>query len=422
MATLQPPGSARLSDALAPVLLGQLNAMYGKATTHMRFPGTNAVSATPRNLEKLRVVPHVLMPKTDGRHIILLLTTAVRGKPGAYMVSRRREAWRVPVSAPRSFFDGTLCEGELIETLADVVEFRCFKVLWVRGTDIRKHRFLDRHKTLVLDVSRGPCSTDKRLRLMMKEPFPVCEARRIYEENMGPRCDGLMLIPNVSDFQTGRVFNEIKWKDVHTLDFLFRISMSPSGRPRLNVLYSIGTDLVDVSRHFMFAGHHVYARHVKTDAYRAWRDAIVPSLKPESSASIVAECRTTVRPLDGSSKAEIGKREEKAMQRMRLATWMSAKANARDFGSQINIEFVKPRPDKKFPNTLTVIVSTLTESMAIDMAALEAALKPPQKPPRATEVDDGDRGEEDMGGGEPTRGDSGERGGGRRKRKRGDDR
>ena len=95
-------------------ILAETNRLWGRPASFRGFAGRHPISVTPTNLEGVRRVTHVVMPKTDGMHFLVLMTRAGGAGPQAYAVSRRLWVYRLALAAPGAAFDGTAFEAELV--------------------------------------------------------------------------------------------------------------------------------------------------------------------------------------------------------------------------------------------------------------------------------------------------------------------
>lgn len=361
--------------------LAALNALLRReaATPVFADAGGRPISVTLENLAAPRVTPYVVLEKTDGTHTALLLVRH-SGVPAAWCITRGGDAWRLPLRAPTALFEGSLFEGELL-VLASGPTLLLFKTLFIAGRDLRAERFVDRQSDAagVFGTLEGghelcPCAG---LRIAAKHVAPLSDAVRVYNAAVvRGGCDGLVLVPNVSVFETGtRRCPELKWKPEHSLDFLFCATRRADGRVGLAVCYSYGGGIVDACRMLHLGdGHAAFVLDAGCPRLAAWRASVAPLLGTEAGAvfECVVECILRVERVSPARAAELRIGEAAALTR---AGGTLAARPPREFTYCVTARVLRPRPDKRYPNTYETIVSTLLQSAGISLERLVRLLE-----------------------------------------------
>lgn len=364
-------------------VLSDLERMYAKRGEKWsgagvsRFPGTSPISVTSENLAQLRAVPHIVFPKDDGWHFILLFTR-VSGAPRTFAVARNLRIFALNVAAPSAFFEGTCVEGELLPPDAEGrCRFALFKALWIAGEDLRASRFVARHALLRTFFPFPAPSADRaaehpgsvvsrhsRLFFDVKAMRPASTFLDIMAEERAT-CDGVILVPDCSDHDVVRKrFVEIKVKHVDTVDLAFRASRLADGRTEVSVNCVCGDELLDMFREFRYGEEDVYVQLERTPLLSEWVRRRKGELGPGERVTDVIECRVRLLPLTEDEITRIREKERAVRGRRR----------GRDWRRKLVVEPERLRPDKGAANRLHVIVSTLAQSSCITPEMVKSAM------------------------------------------------
>lgn len=369
------------------------NRLYGIDAECARFPAVMPQSIDDTNSAQMHKAPYVAMEKTDGVHYVLLMTR-LAGKPIAVMFGRSGTMFRVNMPAVSPYYKGTLLEGELVKwvpprtpaataTAATTVagrgkkrgredvetatshralRFVVFEAVALRGVDLRKLPFVDRINAarfvaepeggadlsvdaLAARVAGGKLTlvhTD--MWLDAKRPRAVKDAVAIAQANTQP-CDGIVFMPNVAFRQCGRRWAVLKKKFCDTLDFVVRVEKKADTSTNISILYTCGEDLLDVFTSLKYAGRDVqFVLKTRSRALKTYLQEVTSHLAIETSHEQVCEfVLTKPAALPDAPPRDILRHQDRVV---------------RDFGYVVNARFVKPRPDKLYPNTLSTITRT----------------------------------------------------------------
>lgn len=370
------------------------------------YPGSAPLSMTPDGLKSLEAVDHIAMRKDDGYPFLLQFTRKDDETPVCYAWSRSMECYIFPVAAPLEVYDGTIVEAELVaedemeeEDDEDAEEMKqpesrlaIFAVHWLAGNNLRKWKMVERHtagEDLFLDYeSRGwgrsfassnrskIVSMQESVVLHIKEMYPANSFMEIMAENKGKHCDGVILTPDVdSESIRRRIVPELKIKFVDTIDLQITYLARANAKPQVSLKYKNGDIMSDMFCHFTYGERDVWVKlHSNTPMMKRWKKKR-RGLKINQMATDVVECRVSLNTLSSEDADKIKEREKKALETYKAAGMLEGDSTVpRDYKLRLDVWPIIARPDKREPNRLHTIVSTLAQSALISHEKIHEAM------------------------------------------------
>lgn len=206
------------------------------------MPGPNPVSISRKALSEIIPSDYLVIEKTDGvRYDLVLCIDEMTGNNIAVMIDRSLKMYQIEVICKKSYFQGSLFEGELAwETRSDGTKFLVywvFEAVCVCGVSLKEKNYVDRlaeiERCFLIDVAdrnvkrdtNGITSGAATLEFRPKQCY-VCTDVDVLWTNMKKAnhiTDGLILMPIWDPIQTHTHWRQFKWKDKHhTLDLQLR--------------------------------------------------------------------------------------------------------------------------------------------------------------------------------------------------------
>lgn len=185
------------------------------------FPGPQPVSIERRHFQILKKGDYVVCEKTDGvRH--LLVSTVFGDKKVCVLVNRAFDMTVVPLNFPKSAYQGTVLDGELVEKTFLVYD--AIAVSGVSVKDMNLHKRIESAESLVagtLKVKTDPVS------IKVKRFYNLRDYKSFITEHLPSvpyKIDGLVFTPVGDCVKSGTHETMFKWKpkDNNTIDFQFK--------------------------------------------------------------------------------------------------------------------------------------------------------------------------------------------------------
>jgi hypothetical protein len=182
------------------------------------FPGPQPISIERRHFGILRGNEYVVCEKSDGvRHVLVSLMFG--DKKICALVNRAFDIFIVPLNMPKSSYQGTILDGELVEK-----EFLVYDAVIVSGVCV-KHQNLFKRLEPVTTLVKGTLrmKTDP-VSVKMKTFFNLKNFKQFiteYVPTITYKMDGLVFTPVKESVKTGTHETMFKWKprDNNTIDF-----------------------------------------------------------------------------------------------------------------------------------------------------------------------------------------------------------
>lgn len=187
------------------------------------FPGPQPISIERRHLKILKgVSDYFISEKTDGvRHVLVLLL--VEDKKMCVLVNRALDMWVIPVNFPKSAYQGTILDGELVAET-----FLVYDAFVVSGTRVVNMYLNERLECIsgivkgILRMKSDPVSVKVKKFFSLKR-----ETEKFFKEHLPSvtfKMDGLIFVPVKEPVRVGTHETMFKWKprDANTIDFQFK--------------------------------------------------------------------------------------------------------------------------------------------------------------------------------------------------------
>jgi len=204
----------------------ECESLFGVSLKRDNFPGPQPVTIEKKNLPLTE--KYMVCEKSDGERAVLLLLQ-INTKPMCFILNRKNELYFMDFSFKKEVFEGSVFDGEMIETKTNVWHFLIHDCFSYNGTS-----FVNKSHNL-----RYACGIDfitKRYNPRAEtDPFLI-KTKLFYE--YGPeisktwehiqktsenKIDGLILTPVDHPVLFTRDNNLFKWKETHTIDFFAKI-------------------------------------------------------------------------------------------------------------------------------------------------------------------------------------------------------
>jgi hypothetical protein len=214
-------------------MLGIYHELLGVPMTANRNPCPLPVSISKATLvENMSKTSYLITSKADGVRMTLLLCTH-DGECRSCFIDRKLETTDIPLAAAKSFFKGTIFDGELVKTAQGSI-FLVFDIYAYKGSNECQMKCLyDRAEILRICLS-SDASDDIRmksnngfvvslrsnLQIVPKPFFQLSHADILRRHHHDYRIDGYILQPCNRNVTFGRSNDVTKVKFKHTVDML----------------------------------------------------------------------------------------------------------------------------------------------------------------------------------------------------------
>jgi hypothetical protein len=213
-------------------MLRRYHELLGVPMVDGRNPCPLPVSVSKKCLvSNLSTRPYLITSKADGERRTLLMCT-IDGESHSCFVDRKLETSAIPIAASKSFFKGTIFDGELVKT-NDGNVFLVFDIYAYKGSSDCQHRSMyDRAEILRTCLSAENddireqsskgfvVSLRPKVKIVPKPFFQLSHADILRRQRPDYRIDGYILQPCNRSVTFGRANDVIKVKFKHTVDLL----------------------------------------------------------------------------------------------------------------------------------------------------------------------------------------------------------
>ena len=189
------------------------------------FPGSQPVAIERKNMPlKER---YMVCEKTDGERGILLLLN-INSKPMCFIINRKEELYFMDFAFKKEVFEGTVFDGEIIKNLKGVWNFIIHDCLAYNGVSFLKRNHSLRYACGIDFIVKryNPRDTDCffiKTKLFYDYGPEIVKTWDHIQKTSENKLDGLVLTPVYHPIIFGRDKMLLKWKTVHTIDFLVKI-------------------------------------------------------------------------------------------------------------------------------------------------------------------------------------------------------
>lgn len=333
------PGSVLVGNT-CPGIIKEYHRVWGVSSRPNRNPCPQPVSLERSHLPILSENQYVVSDKSNGSRYVLFLCR-VDDREHAVMIDRKLSLYQIPVAAGKSYFKGSIFDGELVTASTpsggSVHVFLVFDVVALKGSrDVSAANLLHRLEIIrnVFDVGANEVSSPEEALVLAKAGKIVCggsahglsfRAKQCFQidridtllrvmPTLPYKTDGLIFTPVHAPVKTGTHETMFKLKQQHTIDVQVSLPDGPvyvgaGGNPSTA---GQRIDLQSTGLNVRFA-----------DGF--WR------LLPQAST--------------GNCIVEVQLRN-------------AASGNVSD-GEAIELDFVELRRDKVHPNSLRTVMSTI---------------------------------------------------------------
>lgn len=138
------PGAARATSTVETYARQLVAALYGSKDPS-RFPGVMPANLTHATTREIRCRPYWVSRKSDGKRVMIVLSSTEDGTPLHLLVDRDMRVWNTPIACmPVAFQKGTVLDGEVVvkppssETPIVQVTLVAFEAAMVMGKPLTK--------------------------------------------------------------------------------------------------------------------------------------------------------------------------------------------------------------------------------------------------------------------------------------------
>jgi hypothetical protein len=189
------------------------------------FPGAQPVTIERKNIPLKE--KYMVCEKSDGERSILLLLY-INNKPMCFMINRKNEMYFMDFSFKKEVFEGSVFDGEIIKTKENVWNFLIHDCLCYNGTSYMEYSHRLRYACGIDFILKryNPKETDClniKTKLFYNYGPEIKKTWEHIQKTTENKIDGLIFTPINRPLIFGRDKFLLKWKELHTIDFLVKL-------------------------------------------------------------------------------------------------------------------------------------------------------------------------------------------------------
>ena len=205
------------------------------------FPGPQPVTIEIKNIPSLDS-NYMVCEKTDGERGILLFIN-IDNKPMCFIINRNNELYFTDLSIKKEIFEGSIFDGEIIKTKEDTWNFLIFDCMCYNGVSFLNEMHNLRYACSIdfLLKRYSPKETDcftLKTKLFYSYGNKLDKTWEHIQKTTENKIDGLIFTPVDHPITFGRDYKVLKWKEIHTIDFLVKKEKA------INLYYQKKSELV----------------------------------------------------------------------------------------------------------------------------------------------------------------------------------
>lgn len=170
---MEPSNSLCCGEAEAEILR-DYHEWWGRTHFEGRNPAPQPSSLERQHFPLLLQNDYMVADKSDGARFVLFLTRAA-GREVAVLVDRKLKLFQIPVAASKSFFAGSMFDGELVDANGFHV-FLVFDAVAVKGVYVGEESLLSRLALVrnTFDLEGSPTQSAEQAAALAKRGKVVC--------------------------------------------------------------------------------------------------------------------------------------------------------------------------------------------------------------------------------------------------------
>lgn len=181
------------------------------------------ISMGKDGFKNLVMKDYFVSEKLDGERYQMVLMELSSGDCIVVMVDRSMHMYEIEGEGVSTLFQqGTLLDGELVQTTDGRMEFIIFDVVVWKGRNMSRYTYTERMSSL----SETPFLKSDLLKIKKKKFYPVLyffqNDNYLFYSKSKYATDGYVFTKNTAYIKTNRNPNMIKWKQMVTVDILVR--------------------------------------------------------------------------------------------------------------------------------------------------------------------------------------------------------
>lgn len=176
-----PSDSKIQNDAERAYFLGMMMKYWNLPTKLKHFPGANPVALERKHIDTLKHTDFLVALKTDGVRYVLMMTVKPNSlEPIALMIDRALNMYEVEIWGSEDFFyRGSLFDGELVFTKRNSLQFIVFDVMLLQGASCIDKKYRERLQIIQDRILYIDNSFDERVIEQMLEEEDMIVASKL---------------------------------------------------------------------------------------------------------------------------------------------------------------------------------------------------------------------------------------------------
>ena len=210
------------SDELQEKVMGVCDTLFGFKLKRGRFPGPQPVTIEKKDFELLHKHEYMVCEKSDGERAILLLIN-INNKPMCFIINRNNEFYFLDLSFKKEVFEGTIMDGELIQTKKGAWNYLIHDCMIYNGSDFTQRSHKVRYACIIDFIVKRYQNKEKdpvnlKTKLFYRVGPGLDKTWKCIQSNTENNIDGLIFTPVNKPITFGRDNFLLKWKEEHTID------------------------------------------------------------------------------------------------------------------------------------------------------------------------------------------------------------
>lgn len=188
------------------------------------FPGPQPVTVEVKDFEKLRSEKYMVCEKSDGERYVMMLIN-VDNKPMCFITNRNNELYFITASFKKEVFEGSIFDGELIQTKAGEWNYVIHDCFCYNRTSFMESPHNLRYACIIDFIVKRYVNKETdcfniKTKLFYHFGPKLSETWAHIQKTTENEIDGLIFTPLNRPIVFGRDYSLLKWKTEHTMDLL----------------------------------------------------------------------------------------------------------------------------------------------------------------------------------------------------------
>lgn len=203
----------------------ECESLLGLTLKRDELPGSQPVTIERKNIPLKE--PYMVCEKSDGERGMLMLLH-INTKPMCFLMNRKNELFFMDFSFKKEVFEGSIFDGEVLKTKEGVWNYIIHDCMVYNGTSFMEKSHQLRYACCIdfivkrYNPKKSDCFNIKT-KLFYQYGTEITKTWEHIKKTTENKIDGLIFTPIYKPIKIGRDNLLLKWKEIHTIDFLAKL-------------------------------------------------------------------------------------------------------------------------------------------------------------------------------------------------------